>query len=71
MKDYAKLVLFSNLSEILSPEDAERALELGCDEAMNFAEYALRYRPFALKRARQLYVSTCLLLYRAGEEASR
>jgi hypothetical protein len=66
---YSRFADFSNWNGIVSEEDAERAVSLGCDEVMNLAEYTLRDRPFALRRARELYISTCVRLYRASEEA--
>jgi hypothetical protein len=71
VQGYSKFVDVSNWNGIVSEEDAERAVSLGCDEVMNLAEYTLRDRPFALRRARELYISTCVRLYRASEEATR
>jgi hypothetical protein len=68
MPRYAKVIPFST-DRILTDEDSQRALELGADELVDLAEYALRERPLALQLARQAYVETCLLLYRAIQEA--
>jgi len=68
---YSRFADFSNRDGLVNEEDAARAVELGADEAMQIAEYVLRDRPFALRRARELYISTCLRLYRASEEATR
>ena len=43
----------------------EAALKRGADELMNLAEHVLRDKPRALKRARKLYETACLRLYRA------
>jgi hypothetical protein len=68
---YSRFVDFSNWNGIVSEADAQRAIEMGADNVMDLAEYTLRDRPFALRRARELYISTCVRLYRASEEATR
>ena len=45
----------------------EWAAKRGADELMALVEYALRYRPRALKNARRYYRDCCLRLYRALE----
>jgi hypothetical protein len=62
---------FSNWNGIVSEEDVQRAVEMGADNAMDLAEFSLRFQPFALRRARELYISTCVRLYRAAQEAQR
>jgi hypothetical protein len=49
----------------------EAALKRGADELMNLAEHVLRDKPLALKRARKVYETACLRLYRAIKRAQR
>ena len=71
MRGYRKFVLVPRLSEILSAGDAENALRRGADNLMDLAEFSLRYRPWALRRAREAYIQACLVLLRALEESQR
>ena len=49
----------------------EAALKRGADELMNLAEHVLRGKPRALKRARKVYETACLQLYRTIKRAQR
>lgn len=71
MKLYKRIFLVPSLCRIVNTDDAQKALKRGADDLMGIAEFSLRDRPFALKRAREAYIEVCLRLYRAIQEATR
>jgi hypothetical protein len=71
MKIYKRFFLMPSLCGIVNAHDAQKALKRGADDLMGIAEFSLRDRPFALKRAREAYTEVCLRLYCAIQEAQR
>jgi hypothetical protein len=71
MAAYRKFVLMPNVLEILSAEDVQRAIAMGADNAMDLAEFSLRFQPCTLKRLRKDYIGLCARLYMASKAASR